>query len=122
MPFVRVINTSHPEKFTINADYCVTFLKRLKGLMFVPTLKTGEGILLVEKSPSILSSSIHMFFMNFDILVIWLDDYLKVVDFKLAKRWHPFYVSSRPARFILETHPDYINEFRNGDQISIENI
>lgn len=89
--------------------------------MFKPFLKPQEGILLVERTSSIAASSIHMLFMNFDIAVIWLDDSLRVIDAKIAKRWHPYYASNGPARFILETHPSHMREFKHGDQITIEN-
>ncbi len=121
MPDVKVVNESHPDNFAIKAEYCSSFWKRLKGLMFKPLLEPAEGILLVEKNSSIVSSSIHMLFMNFDIAVIWLDDSFKVVDAKIAKRWHPYYASNLPARYILETHPNHISEFKHGDQIIIEN-
>ncbi|MCC6148490.1 MAG: DUF192 domain-containing protein [Anaerolineaceae bacterium] len=115
-----VINQSRPTVVTIQVEYCASFWKRFKGLMFLPSLDIHSGVLLVEKNASIAASSIHMFFMNFDIAVVWIDEELKVVDTTIAKRWHPYYSSTRPAKFILETHVSHIHDFKNGDQLSLE--
>ena len=121
MNIVEVINQSQPQKEAIKAEYCGSFWKRLKGLMLKSSLNAHEGILLAEKTASITGSSIHMFFMNFDIAVIWLDATLRVVDTTIAKRWRPYYAPSYPAKFILETHISRIGDFKYGDQISLEN-
>ncbi|NPV76754.1 MAG: hypothetical protein HPY59_10325 [Anaerolineae bacterium] len=121
MTVVEVINQSQPQKLAIKAEYCDSFWKRLKGLMLKPSLNAYEGILLAEKKASITGSTIHMFFMNFDIAVVWLDAKLRVVDTAIAKRWRPYYAPSQPAKFILETHASHIGDFKYGDQISLEN-
>lgn len=121
MTVVEVINQSQPHKTAIKAEYCSSFWRRLKGLMLKPSLNTYEGILLVEKNASITGSAIHMFFMNFDIAVVWLDAQLEVVDTAIAKRWRPYYAPSKPAKFILEIHVSHIGDFKYGDQISLEN-
>lgn len=77
---------------------------------------------MVQDSESRLNSAIHMFFMNFDIATIWLDNQLQVVDAKLARRWQPAITPRAPARFILETHPARLSEFSIGDQIELTNI
>lgn len=64
-------------------------------------------------------AAIHMFFMNFDIAVIWADTDLRVVDVKYAKRWHPFYAPACPAKFVLETHPLRLSDFKPGDQLVV---
>ncbi|OIJ11058.1 hypothetical protein BKP37_16745 [Anaerobacillus alkalilacustris] len=53
-----------------------TFLKRLKGLMFRMKPIVKEGILL---SPC---NSIHMFFMNFSIDVVFLNDKNQIIFIK----------------------------------------
>ncbi len=80
-----------------------------------------EGILLVEPKDSLVNASIHMFFMNFNIATIWVNNNLVVVDKSLAKTWRPYYAPKEPARFILETHPDRLNDFEVGDIVKIEN-
>lgn len=74
---------------------------------------------MVQDTQSRVNASIHMFFMNFDIAVIWLDNHLQVVDVKIARKWQPMVAPISPARYILETHPDRISDFNIGDQIEI---
>ena len=57
--------------------------------MFQPGLDEHEGIALVADSSGIVNSSIHMFFMNFDIAVIWLDSSMQVVDKTISKKMAP---------------------------------
>lgn len=98
---------------------CETFSERLRGLMFTSDLASHSGILLSVPSQTRLDASIHMFFMNYDIAVIWLDEQLNVVDTVLARKWKPAYFPSGPARWILETHPDRLEEYKPGDQIEL---
>jgi len=121
MTVVKVINQSQPQIITIKAEFCNSYWKRLKGLMFKPSLNINEGILLVEKKSTITGSAIHMFFMNFEIAVVWLDDQLRVVDTTIAKRWRPYYAPIQPAKFTLETHISHISDFKHGDQVTLEN-
>jgi len=72
-----------------------------------------------EGSDSRINASIHMFFMNYDIAVVWLDSNMSVVDCTLAYRWQPYYIPNRPARYILETHPARIADFSPGDRVEI---
>ncbi len=85
--------------------------------MFQSQLNEQEGIALVGDSSGIVSSSIHMFFMNFDIAVIWLDSSMCVVDKTLAKKWHPYYAPKYFALYTLELHPSKINDFNKNDQV-----
>jgi uncharacterized membrane protein (UPF0127 family) len=89
------------------------------GLMFQKQIDPRGGILMVQDTQSRVNAAIHMFFMNFDIAVIWLDNQLRVVDAKIARKWQPMLGPIAPARYILETHPDRISDFNIGDQIEI---
>jgi uncharacterized protein len=102
---------------TLEAKYCESFFCRLRGFMFKKTIKAGEGLLLVESSDSRVNASIHMFFMNFDIAVVWINSHFIVVDKIIAKKGKPFYAPRHPAKFILETHPDQLETFQIGDQV-----
>lgn len=75
---------------------------------------------MVQPRPDRLDAAIHMFFMNFDIAVIWADEHLRVVDAKLALRWRPAYAPARAAKYVLETHPDRLKDFEIGDQLVID--
>lgn len=117
MQQVYIQNQTHPTKEPLQAGYCASFFGRLCGLMFRKTIAPHQGLLMVQPRSDRLDAAIHMFFMNFDIAVIWADDQLRVVDTRLARRWRPAYVPARAARYILETHPDRLNDFAAGDQL-----
>ena len=113
---MQLINLSNPGK-PIKIEICRLFFSKFKGLMFQPGLDEQEGIALVADSSGIVNSSIHMFFMNFDIAVIWLDSSLLVVDKTIAKKWHPYYAPKNPALYTIELHPLKINDFNKNDQL-----
>jgi uncharacterized membrane protein (UPF0127 family) len=118
MKTVDIKNLSNPFPNILNAKYCDQFFARFKGLMFDNKLGVHEGLILVDRSESILNSSIHMFFMEYDIAAIWLDHELKVVDVKLAKKWFPYYAPSYPAQFVIEAHTNWIDSFHIGDHLT----
>ena len=90
--------------------------------MFKRQLQPHEGLILVEGGNSIVNTSIHMFFMFFDIAAIWINSDNKVVDAKLAKKWYPFYFPQKPAKYILECHPSCLDYFHIGDSINIKDV
>jgi uncharacterized membrane protein (UPF0127 family) len=122
MQQVVVTNQTRALSQPVKAGYCNTFFTRLKGLMFQKRVGSYSGLLFAYDRDSRLDSAIHMFFVGFDISAIWIDSEGKVVDTCLAKRWRPFYMPSRPARYILETHPHRLVEFQVGDRISFESV
>jgi uncharacterized membrane protein (UPF0127 family) len=112
-------NTSVPSAQPINVLLADSFFQKFKGLMFAQNLQQDEGILLVEQNESVINTSIHMLFMNFDITAVWLDRNNKVVDVKLARRWRLAYASNFPAMSVLEIHQDHLNDYHPGDQLTI---
>ena len=86
--------------------------------MFTSTLPDDSGILLAGKAESRLNTAIHMFFMRFDITVLWLDKNQTVVDKALAKRWRPLYIPKRPAQYVVELHRDRYDDYTIGDKIA----
>ncbi len=119
MTKVFLQNQTHPVKDPLQARYCASFLCRLRGLMFQKSLGPREGLLMVQPRADRLDAAIHMFFMNFDIAVVWADENLRVVDMQLARRWRPAYAPAKAAKYVLETHPDRLNDYRTGDQLVI---
>lgn len=115
---IKVQNVSNLNSMLIDADYCDDFWSKFHGLMLHPPLKTNEGALLVEDRESRINASIHMFFMRFDICVIWINNDFRVVDVRTARRWRPMYLPAQPARYILETHVSQFDNFKIGDQVS----
>lgn len=81
--------------FGIEARICKSTLSKARGLMF-----SGKKILLFvsnkeEKIP------IHMFFVFFPILVLWIDGRKKIAEFKIL---HPFSMHNpkKKSKYVLE--------------------
>ena len=121
MKTVKIINSRNP-KVLITAQVCDKFITKLMGLMFRKEINPDFGLLFKETSESRVNTSIHMFFMRFDISVLWLNkDYL-VVDKTLAKKWRPFYAPKHPAQYTLELHPDRLADFTIGDPLEVLDV
>ena len=101
--------------------YCDSFLCRLRGLMFRSRLALDEGLLLVQSRDSRLDSSIHMFFVPFDLAVFWINSKMEVVDKVIARSWRPAYFPKAEAKYILEIHPDRFNDYNIGDYVEFKN-
>ena len=104
----------------LRIKFCDTFLTQLRGLTLRPPITLAEGLLLVGTRDSRLDSSIHMLFVSFDLTVVWINSAMKVVDKILAKSWHPAYFSKRPAKYVLEIHPERWKDFEIGDLVQFK--
>lgn len=89
--------------------------------MFHTPIPEGDALILADNHESIMDTSIHMFFMRFDLAVIWLDRDHRVVDKTIAKKWRPYYAAKSKAQFVIEAHVNRINEFQLNDQVKFEN-
>ena len=112
---VDVINRASGEVLLRSARLCASRWCRLVGLQFHRPLQPGEAIILAKNSDSVASSSIHMFFVFFPIAAVWIDGGGRVTSAQLAKPWRPFYASPEPARFVLETTPEFLQRIQVGD-------
>jgi uncharacterized membrane protein (UPF0127 family) len=119
--FFDVVNKTRGLQSPLKLKVCSRFFQKFRGLMFQKTLNPDEGIILVEQTDSVISSSIHMFFMNFDLGILWVNEKMQVVDRCIATRWHPYYASQTPARYTLEIHPSRLGEFEPGDRLEFHN-
>jgi len=117
MTIIKVINRTNPDCVPLRVTHCVSFGSRLRGLMFKKKLNDTEAILIDEGQNSRLNTAIHMFFMNFDIAAIWIDQQQNVVDCQLARKWRPYYAPRNPARYILEANPNQLTNFHIGDRL-----
>ncbi len=90
--------------------------------MFRSRLARDEGLLLVEKRDSRLDTSIHMFFVGFDLAVFWINSNMLVVDRVLAKSWRPVYVPRVGARYTLELHADRWEDYQVGDKVEFQHV
>jgi uncharacterized protein len=120
MRSVLIDNKTHPLSQPLRIDVCESFFYRLRGFMFQSGVLKEGGLLIVQDSESRLDAAIHMFFVNFDLAVVWINRQNDVVDTCLARRWRPYYMPSHKAQMILEIHPSRLNEFWVGDCLSIE--
>jgi len=119
--FIVIRNLTRPIQDPPRIRRCESFASRLRGLMFRRHLDAREGILLGIGRDSRIDSSIHMFFVPFDLAVIWIDSTLCVVDKRLAKSWAPAYFPARAARYTLEIHPDHFAAYNIGDRVEFQN-
>ena len=104
----------------LRIKYCDTFLTQLRGFTLRQSLTREEGLVLVGRRDSRIDSSIHMFFVSFDLSVIWINSDMQIVDKVLAKSWKPAYFSKQPAKYVLEIHPDRWDEFQVGDRVQFK--
>lgn len=116
MKAVKIQKSEIPSSI-VNVKVCDTFFSRLRGLMFSRELQPDSGVMMADKVESKANASIHMFFMKYDITVLWLDKNMVVVDKALAKKWHPYYAPKKPAQYILELHESKFPEYAIGDQL-----
>jgi uncharacterized membrane protein (UPF0127 family) len=100
--------------------WCATFGSKLRGLMFRRSIASDEGLVLAETRASIAATSIHMFFVPFDIAAIWLDENQRVVHKVLAKAWRPYYAAPKPAKYVLEGPPALLDRVTLGETLRFE--
>ncbi len=117
---IKIVNQTQALPGELWAGYCATFLCRLRGLSFRRSLPNSQGLLLVQSRESRIDAAIHMFFMRFDIAVIWLDETKTVVDVQKAHRWRSIITPRIAARYVLEAPTFWMNYFSIGDHLSFE--
>lgn len=117
-----LIHHSEPKIAPVRAIYCDSFVCQLRGLTFRRELAPYEGLLLVQKRDSRVDAAIHMLFMAIDLAVIWFNQDGTVVDLVHAKRWQPAYIPAQPARYVLETHINRLQDFQIGEQLRLQMV
>jgi uncharacterized protein len=116
----KQVTNAHGQPLLNRVKWCATFGSKLRGLMFRRSIEPDEGLVLAEARSSIAATSIHMFFVPFDIAAVWLDDDYRVVHKVLAKSWRPFYASPHPARYVLEGPPALLDRITIGETLRFE--
>jgi uncharacterized membrane protein (UPF0127 family) len=99
------VNLTNRTELADNVSKADTFYKRLKGLMFTKSLPAGHGLLIQP------CQSIHTFFMNYSIDVLYLSKDFEIVGMdetlkpaKVGKYQKRAYsVLELPAGTILKT-------------------
>ncbi len=77
-------------------------LLRFKGLMFEEISKFDYGLVFVFSSEGQVRNSIHMFFVGFPILAVFMDKNKKIVDIAKLEPFVPNYTPKQKASFLVE--------------------
>ena len=85
--------------------------------MFRSNIGIDEGLVLVERTPSVTNTAIHMFFVNTPLTVLWIDEKYVIQHIVLALPWRPFYAAKIPCKYVVELHPSLALHFATGDRI-----
>lgn len=117
---VIVHNLTKPIQEPACVGYADSFSSKLRGLMFRSRLDLNDGLLLVEKRDSRLDTSIHMFFVPFDLAVFWINSDMTIVDKVIAKSWHPAYLPKEDAQYTLEIHTNRWGDYEIGDKVEFK--
>jgi uncharacterized membrane protein (UPF0127 family) len=115
--YVKIVHRKTQDVLIDSARWCESRFCRLRGLQFHQSPKPGEGLLLVMSKDSVVETSIHMFFVFFPIAAVWINSQGQITHAQLAKPWRPYYASPRPARYVLETTPDFLEKVTVGDEV-----
>ena len=118
----RVIKNQNGDVVLPEAKWCRSAWCHFKGLQFASPLDDREGLIFVYGRESITSTSIHMFFVFFEIAVVWLDSSGIVVDKKLAKPWRPAYAPAKAAQYFIEANPSLLERVHIGDKLSFDEV
>jgi uncharacterized protein len=113
----RIYNKTQDKTLLARAQWCDSFASKLRGFTFRRHLAENDGLVLVEARDNRISTGIHMFFVFFDLAVIWVNNEGQVVDTVLARPWRPSYVPQAPARYVIEGHPRLLQEVAVGDYV-----
>lgn len=120
--FVIVQNMDRPIGSPARIQMCSSFVCRLRGLMFRSRLDVNDGLLLQMPNQSRLDASIHMFFVPFALAVFWVNTGMEIVDKVVAQPWRPAYLPARPARFVLEMHPERFSDYEIGQRVEFVRV
>ena len=118
----RVIKNQNGDIVLPKTKWCQSAWCHFKGLQFASPLDDTEGLIFVYGRESITNTSIHMFFVFFEIAVVWLDSSGIVVDKKLAKPWRPAYAPAKAAQYFIEANPSLLERVNIGDKLSFDKV
>ena len=95
------------------------FFSRLMGLMFRGNAKLPLLFEIPQKINSRKRSSIHSFFMRFDIVLVFIDEENSVYEIADLAPWN-YYVPKKSAKYIVEFDKKEFNKcLKIGDEIEI---
>jgi len=117
----QIVHVESGEILIPQAKWCDNFATKLRGFTFRRVLGPQDGLVLVEARDNRVNSAITMFFVFFDLGVIWVNDAGEVVGTVVAQQWRLSYAPPAPARYVIEGHPDLVNRVKVGDHIQFVN-
>ena len=99
--------------------FCITPLQKMHGLMFSRHREDYACILVLSRPQRI---SLHMWFVNYPIDVIYADATYRVVDLKKNFRPFTFHTSIQEAVYAIELPAGAIEQARTriGDTVAFE--
>jgi uncharacterized protein len=103
----------------LRARVCDSFWTVFRGYQFSAAPKAGEGLLFDVKRDNRTETAIHMFFVFFDLGVVWVTESGEVVHTCIAKPFRPYYAAPKPARYFIEAAPDIVSRVSVGDRVVI---
>lgn len=115
---MRLVDENSGKVVASEVELADTFWKRLRGLMFRRRFPQGKAMLFKFKKPG--RHGIHMFFMRFEIDLVYMDSRFRVVDMKAGiKRWR-IYRPKANASYLIELPAGTIHRagVRVGHEIS----
>jgi len=97
-----------------------TFFSRLMGLMFKKNAKVPLLFEIPERINKKERSSIHSFFMRFEIVIVFIDKGNAVYEIGNLRPWN-YYIPKKPAKYIVEFDKREFNDcLKIGDEIEIK--
>lgn len=113
---MELVNLSNHTTLAHSLAEARSFLKRLKGLMFTKELPTGHGLHIQP------CQSIHTFYMNYSIDVLYVNEQLVVVAMDLEMRPRKFGKLYKQAQSVIELPAGTIQHSRTkiGDKLNIK--
>lgn len=103
----------------IDIEIADDFFSRLMGLMFRGNAKIPLLFEIPQKINSRKRSSIHSFFMRFDIVLVFIDESNTVYEIADLTPWN-YYVPKKSARYIVEfDEKEFNNCLKIGEEIEI---
>jgi len=97
----------------------ISFFEQLSGLMFKERKDVDYALIFILNEPSTFSATIHTFFMNFPIHLIFLDSSKKIVDIKKNLKPYNLYKPKHKSKYIIEIPSDInIDYLKKGDKLS----
>ncbi len=103
-------------KSVLKTKQARTSFEKAKGLMFSCKKNFNYCLIFDMNCESRYFSSIHMFFVFFPILLVFLNSEKIVVDIKVAKPWRVYFPKTK-ARYVLELPVKFKDKIKEGEKL-----